>query len=716
MTQRFTRRSFISTTGGIAVGTALAPGVLQARAGEAAPREFDFIVVGTGSGGGIMINRLVNAGFTVLALEAGIDLPDPITRRTEATQVTIDDEMTKDWEYHAESETTGYGFTVPLNDQSMGKMVGGSSHHYGMVCYRGAPEDFDEWDHHLRDGGGAGTGQLVFSGAKMVVGVGTSFTTDLKKGDYIRLDSDGQPFRVAAVSDDSHLVIDNPQGLTIPAGIGSWTKLTLWNRSSMLEHYKAVENDVDFGGNGAIHGDTGFTEIGRLGAALQPGSFGETRPNVVTPRMSPAALDAMRSLTGSTAHPQLPFPFVDDINDWFLLDGNTKNFHKVPLGYMGFSSLGTPVTGGRQTANYAHIDKYDERRSTAIVAIDPVRANRNLTLVAEAFVNRVLLESGGGGLRAVGVEYLDARGGGSVMRQAFSPNVILAAGPYGTPAVLLRSGVGAADRLSPHGIAQVHDLPGVGANVLQHVGGGLTYRTRVDLPLLFAGLVHGGRLRSSQNRAGAGFEVGDPPILFDDMPDIIYFLSAGGASELGNARIGVFDHGLTAKRTVKNAYKRFVRITPAIYKPRSRGDGVRLRSTDPRDVPVIRQGLFQNPAAKDAEALLEALQVAHAAMSDPSQPFAKEWIDPAFPAFVPSTVQQLHSVVGGHFHAVSTCAMGPASDPMAVCDDRARVRGIQGLRICDNCIYPTHVRANPHLTTMANANLIADMILADGGA
>jgi choline dehydrogenase-like flavoprotein len=261
----------------------------------------------------------------------------------------------------------------------------------------------------------------------------------------------------------------------------------------------------------------------------------------------------------------------------------------------------------------------------------------------------------------------------------------------------------------------VHNLPGVGANLVQHTSSGITYRTHTDLPLLFQGLMFGGRLRTSQNRAGAGFEVGSPPMLFDTMPEIIYFLSTG-TNELAFGRIGIFDHGLAAKRTVRDLYRRFVRISAGNYKARSRGDGVRLRSRDPREVPIIRQGLLQNPASKDAEAIIEALQVAHSAMSDPSQPFAQNWLDPNFTPFVPQTVEQVHSVTGGAFHAVSTCAMGPDNNPMAVCDERARVRGIEGLRICDNSIYPTHVRANPHLTTMANANLIADMILTDGGA
>src|SRR5262245_44108663 len=211
-----TRRELITTTGGVALGAALGSEAASGReAGAATPREFDFIVVGTGSGGGIVINRLVNAGYRVLALEAGIDMPTPVDRRAEATQMTIDDEFTKDWPYEAESEVTGYGFRVPLNDQSMGRMVGGSSHHYGMVWYRGAPEDFDEWDQRLRDGGGVGTGTATFNGTELVQGAGTQFTTELARGDYLRLDADGQPFRVRAIADDTHLAIDNPQGLTI---------------------------------------------------------------------------------------------------------------------------------------------------------------------------------------------------------------------------------------------------------------------------------------------------------------------------------------------------------------------------------------------------------------------------------------------------------------------------------------------------------------------
>jgi hypothetical protein len=115
---------------------------------------------------------------------------------------------------------------------------------------------------------------VTFNGTTMVEGSGTQFTSELVAGDYIRLDSDGQPFRVVSVPGDTQLFIDNPQGLTIPSGTGTWTKLTAWNRSSLLEHYKAVENDVDFGSNPAVHSDAGFTEIGRIGGRGRPGFSG----------------------------------------------------------------------------------------------------------------------------------------------------------------------------------------------------------------------------------------------------------------------------------------------------------------------------------------------------------------------------------------------------------------------------------------------------------
>src|SRR5262245_36747556 len=105
-----TRRKFITTTGGAAIGAALIPELAPGARSLHPKGDFDFIVVGTGSGGGIMIHRLVTAGYRVLALEAGIDMPRPVDRRAEATQVTIDDEFTKDWPFHAESELTGYGF------------------------------------------------------------------------------------------------------------------------------------------------------------------------------------------------------------------------------------------------------------------------------------------------------------------------------------------------------------------------------------------------------------------------------------------------------------------------------------------------------------------------------------------------------------------------------------------------------------------------------
>jgi choline dehydrogenase-like flavoprotein len=685
------------------------------------PREYDVIIVGLGSGGGTMANRLVKAGWRVLALEAGIDMPTPADRRRQHTQVSADEELLTDWHFYADSERTGYGVDTPQNDQSMGRMVGGSSHHFGMVCYRGTPEDYDEWDHFLRAGGGRLTGSLVFDGTPNVRGAGTRFDREVAAGDYIRLDAGGQPYRVAAIQSATLLRIEDPQGLGIPAGSGAGTRVTPWNRASILQAYRAVERDLDFGSDPA-HSDSGDQHIGRLGGAT-PGDFGDTRPNVRTSRILPIAADAVASLVGSHAAPGLPFEYVDDRNSWDVRPNNA--FFKIPLNYVGWDSRGHPVVGGQQTGGMTHLNKYDERRSTLLECIDPIRGRPNFTLIAECTVNRLLFERSGSGLRARGVEYLrrtssitsgTGTNGATRLETAHAPNVILSAGPYGTPAILLRSGVGAHDRLAPHGIGQVHDLPGVGANMSQHTSSGIGFRTKVDLPNLFQGLVFGGTFRSTRNLAGIGkFEVGSPGMLFDDGPDCVYFLSAG-RNDLGFAGVDRLGYGLAYKRRVRDLYKRSFSLSAGVYKPRSRGDGVRLRSLDPGEEPVIRQGVFNDPDAKDAEAALEALQAAAAALLDPSQPFFRDWVDPAVRPVVPARVEDIIRTAGAALHAVSTCRMGPDSDPFAVCDERGRVRGIRGLRICDNSIMPTPVRANPHLPTCAHSHLIAAMILADGEA
>jgi len=176
------------------------------------------------------------------------------------------------------------------------------------------------------------------------------------------------------------------------------------------------------------------------------------------------------------------------------------------------------------------------------------------------------------------------------------------------------------------------------------------------------------------------------------------------------------------------------------FKPRSRGKGVFIKSADPAELPYVDHGLLSDYKSKDAEALLEVADMLQAKLFDgsfslaPPSPltgdpnaFGSSWLQypllttpaPGF-SFVPTMppadrVSALVTTAGAAYHAVGTCAMGPDQDPLAVLDERARLRHVIGVRVADNSPYPTHVRFNPHLPTTMLAHNIASLIQEDGG-
>lgn len=854
---------------------------------------YDFIVVGTGSGGGTMIARLVVAGFSVLALEAGVDFTTSTDRRKESTQITADEELEYDWPYLAEAEITGYGFAVPESDQSMGRMVGGSGHHFGYICYRGTPEDYKEWDYLLIDGGtvavdGVGrlTGTCTFGAFPTVTGTATlwagvaatgSITTiakaslvdgetfqlddgvnpqvtfqfdvtgaaiitpgnvsvdvtadvtaddvrdtiiaviagladfditaasggaatvsltndlagpgvtnatlgnttssdtvvdvafvvtnmtgatdsELAVGDYIQSTEQAawpfgpwplQPLQVAAIASATSLTLTpDPLGGANPAGgVGTVVvKNTIWNESRMTEMYKAIENDIDFGGdnsptpygpaNVAAHGANsgpGVTHIGRVGAqrvpgsSAPPGTYGDTRANVTSPRIHPIQVKAMAQLVNATLGGPA-FTWIDDRNNG--LKPPSRNVHKYPKNEIGFDNDGVPVAGGFQTGGIFHLNKYDERRSQLIVAIDPVRGYPNFTLVANATVDKVLIEDnvgapgdfGAEGLMATGVEYIQLAADGTETRKtALAPNVILSAGPFGTPCVLLRSGIGDDDRLAPHGIPKLVDLPGVGADCLQHtISVGNVYIMNQEFDLIRSSGPFGSQFASRYTQPvtatpegpRAKFAVGTPPVLFDSDPDIQVFIGGGAGSE-NSPLLGPLSHGAGAKAAA-TAYGNAYAVVAAGFKPRSRGDGVRLRSTNPFDVPIIHDGRLSDPDSLEAEAFLDFFQVIDAKMTEAGGGLVFQ-PDISFVVPIPTTIEQVCSITTGAFHVVSTAKMGVPTNPRAVCDRYGRILGVKGLACCDNSIYPTHTRANPHWPTVAHAWNQAEVFIANNG-
>jgi len=300
------------------------------------------------------------------------------------------------------------------------------------------------------------------------------------------------------------------------------------------------------------------------------------------------------------------------------------------------------------------------RWNTALAYLDPARERPNLTIRAETLVDRVLLD----GSRASGVltgeDRIDAE------------TVVLTAGAYFTPAILLRSGVGPEGQLAAHGIPVAEALP-VGERLLDHVGSGAAWELSDDLQAATA--AHDAEAPMFEPHAVLKAASSSCPEGSWDL----HFLSWTNPTESGRyeASVGFF-----------------------LMDARSTGR-VRLRSNDPTDLPTIERGFFRDPA--DLPPLLEALDLLRrVAATEPLRGGLGAEKRPGDAD--PDTY--LRETARNYFHPAGTCAIG------AVVDGSARVFGFDNLRVADASIIPTIPRANTNLTVVAVAERIADLLRA----
>lgn len=307
------------------------------------------------------------------------------------------------------------------------------------------------------------------------------------------------------------------------------------------------------------------------------------------------------------------------------------------------------------------------RRNAAFTYLAPARSRPNLTIRAETAIDRILLENG----HAVGVQAID----GSVFR---AREVVLCGGTYGSPAILLRSGIGSGKHLHDLGIPVLADLPGVGEHLLDH-------------PLLSPDRPRPRLVRPHFAPARRSF-----------IPVIAKSRSRHAGEEIDlHVYIGQdfsAEHGAW-----------FIWITASLQYARSHGR-VRLTSPDPEAPLEIDHAYFNDP--RDLEALCDGIDLIERIIATP--PLTKmleipveeapPWGDrSALPAWA-------RDRFGTTYHPSSTCRMGPASDPMAVVDSAGRVHGVPGLRVADASIFPTAPRANLHFTVVAAAEKLAETI------
>ncbi len=348
-------------------------------------------------------------------------------------------------------------------------------------------------------------------------------------------------------------------------------------------------------------------------------------------------------------------------------------------------------------ASWAQVtQKNGLRFSAADAYLKPAAKRPNLEIVTNAQVLRVELE----GDRATGVRYRDKKGKEQVA--SASREVVLSAGAYGSPQLLMLSGIGPADHLQEVGVKVAHELDGVGDNLHDHPFLVCIFETSVASSLLDAEhpkflaeflLRRTGPLTSSVGEAFA-FVRTRPGL---PAPDVQYHFAPAFFSE----------HG--ADTHDKHAYT----VGPTLISPKSRG-WVKLASSDPTAAPRINPNALSDP--DDMAAMVEGVKIARRiAGSEPLKSATTREIYPGPEAVSDSEIEaDVRRRVELIYHPVGTCRIGV--DDQAVVDPELRVRGIQGLRVCDASVFPLIPGGNTNAPTIMVAERAADLIRGRVGA
>ena len=344
------------------------------------------------------------------------------------------------------------------------------------------------------------------------------------------------------------------------------------------------------------------------------------------------------------------------------------------------------------------IDRRGRRHSSARAYLHPALQRPNLQPYSHAQVQRVIVEGG----RAVGVDFLQD---GQRRRLRAAREVILCGGAYGSPQLLMLSGIGPSEHLQPLGIEVAKHLPGVGANLIEHPRMPLQFRARA--PVTFLSQLRFDRAVLNVLRwaiTGSGpfaTQICSATVLLKSQPQ----LDRPDIQLLCNpVRIDarMWFPGVASEQ------EHCFYITVCQLYARSRGR-VSLRSADPADAPRIALNLFTHP--DDLVSMREGLRAARAIYRQLPQAalIDRETIpgaDLESDVALDAAIAQLGGIT---HHPVGTCAMGTGPD--AVVDPQLRVHGVAGLRVVDASIMPTIVGGNTNAATLMIGEKAADLIL-----
>jgi choline dehydrogenase-like flavoprotein len=344
-------------------------------------------------------------------------------------------------------------------------------------------------------------------------------------------------------------------------------------------------------------------------------------------------------------------------------------------------NTGTTVRNG---ANWFQINAFEDgtRASASVSYLHPLMGKRpNLEIRTDVRAKKLLFDDR---KRCTGVEYLDVDLLHSKEVSA-RREVIVSSGAIDTPKLLMLSGIGPSAHLREVGVDVLVDAPGVGSNLQDHP----------------EGLVQWEAAKPMITESEQWWEIGIFTTTEDglDRPDLMFHYGAVPFD------MNTLRHGYP---TTENGFC----LTPNVTHARSRGT-VRLRTRDFRDKPKVDPRYFTDE--HDMRVMTYGVKLAKKIAE---QDAMREWVgaelapgkDVTGDDEIADYISKTHNTV---YHPSCTVPMGPSSDPNAPLDERLRVRGVQGLRVCDGSAMPLLVTVNPCITTMAIGEKCSDMVAED---
>ncbi|KSV71993.1 alanine-phosphoribitol ligase [Sinorhizobium sp. GL2] len=337
--------------------------------------------------------------------------------------------------------------------------------------------------------------------------------------------------------------------------------------------------------------------------------------------------------------------------------------------------------------------RHGRRRSSAVSYLWPIRGRANLRVETGSRVIKLLVENG----KAVGVQLAEGAGVRTVYANR---EVVVSAGAINSPRLLMLSGIGAAEELKSLGIAPVHDLPGVGKNLQDHICTNVHVQTKKRISY------------DGHDRFPRSIMHGLQWLLYRSGPVASVIVEGGGFFQTeGEDRPNLQIHVAPAT-VVKGGQEQIpgfgFTVNSTFLRPRSRGT-ITLRTSNPADGPVIDPNYLDDPY--DRQMAIKSVRIIREVLSQEAISSIIE--HERLPGPQAQTDEEIMTYVRQYgccdYHPVGTCKMG--KDNLAVVDPQLRVYGIDNLRVIDSSIMPVLPSGNTNAPTIMIGEKGADMIL-----